>query len=88
MYMVHLLREGRTLRQDMQSVGLTDVPGWEGNMDFWWKAWEPIPTWVPCQEFDGGPEYDLWTVNWKLLHLPSILAICPATFGCTRRSVH
>jgi anaerobic selenocysteine-containing dehydrogenase len=80
MYMIQLLRVGRILRDNMQTAGLTTIPGWqEKDMDFWWKAFVPVPAWVPCAEFEGhNDEYDLWAFNWKT---PGFPFYCGDTYG-------
>jgi anaerobic selenocysteine-containing dehydrogenase len=63
-YMVELLRVAKTLKANMAKAGLTNVPGWK-NMDRYWQAYQAIPVWVPCPEFNAPPEYDVWALNWK-----------------------
>lgn len=77
MYFIQLLRVGRTLKKNIQTAGLSGVPGWK-NMDDFWKAFQAIPVWTPCPEFNPPPEYDMWAINWKT---PMGPFFCGDTYG-------
>ena len=78
MYMIQLLKVGQELRKNLEEASLDAVPGWEGDMDFFFQAFQPIPKWIPCPEFDAPAEYDLWALNWKTTLGPYY---CGDTYG-------
>lgn len=65
MYMRQMLIKGQELKQNIEAAGLKGVPGWENDMEFFWKAYVPVVDWVPGPELEAPPEYDLWAINWK-----------------------
>jgi len=80
LYMVHLLRVGRQLKENLAKAGLDTVPGWKKeDMDFWWKAFVPVPGWVDTTEYAAhNAEFDLWAFNWKT---PGFPFYCGDTYG-------
>lgn len=82
MYMTGLMRSGRKLKLDMEAAGLSVVPGWKPeDMDYFWKAYEPIPAWVETAQFAAhDAEFDLWAFNWKT---PGYPFYCGDTYGNT-----
>ena len=77
MYFVMLPRVANRLRQNLQKAGLPGIPGYDNQNDYW-KAYQPIPTWMPCPEFNAPAEYDMWAINWKT---PMAPFFCGDTFG-------
>ena len=70
MYMILLKQVREEMLKNLEDVGLDHIPGWEGQMDYWMKAWDPVPTWVPSREFDAPDEYDLNVINYKTVASP------------------
>ena len=54
----------------MKKAGLTRVPGWkQEDMEFFWKSYSPIITWVPSPHRTLAPAgYDLWVTPFKSQH--------------------
>lgn len=77
MYMIQLLRIGKQHRKNLEAAGLTGIPGWVDQNDYW-KAFVPIPVWTPCPELNPPPEYDMWAINWKT---PMAPFYCGDTYG-------
>ncbi len=66
MYLTENLRVRNELKKNLQAAGLDVIPGWETNMDDYWKAYDPIPSWFQCYENSKAPaEFDLYAINWK-----------------------
>jgi anaerobic selenocysteine-containing dehydrogenase len=66
MYLAENMRARNELQKNLKAAGLDGIPGWETNMDDYWKAYDPIPSWVQCYENSKAPaEYDLYAINWK-----------------------
>jgi anaerobic selenocysteine-containing dehydrogenase len=80
MYMVQLLRDGLQLKDNLKKAGLSTIPGWKPeDMDFFWKAYVPVPAWVETTEFSAhNAEFDLWAFNWKT---PGFPFYCGDTYG-------
>ena len=70
MYMILLKQVSDSLRKNIQEAGIDYVPGWKGKMDYWWKAWDPLPSWVPSRELIAPEEYDLNAFNFKTVAAP------------------
>lgn len=70
MYMVVLQEIEYSLRKNMKEARVSYIPGWQGMMDYWWKAWDPLPSWVPSRETSAPPEYDLNAINYKTVAAP------------------
>jgi anaerobic selenocysteine-containing dehydrogenase len=65
-YFMQLKVIGDQLRANMQKAGLTRVPGWkQEDMEYFWKSYTPIVTWVPNGQLNAPPEYDLWVTPFK-----------------------
>jgi anaerobic selenocysteine-containing dehydrogenase len=77
MYFVMLPRVAARLKQNLQKSGLPGIPGWTNQEDYW-KAFQPIPTWVPCHEFNAPADFDMWAINWKT---PMGPFYCGNTYG-------
>jgi anaerobic selenocysteine-containing dehydrogenase len=79
MYLTQNLRVRKELQKNMAEAGLDAIPGWETNMDDYWKAYDPIPSWFECYENSKAPaEYDLYAINWKT---PMAPFFCGDTYG-------
>lgn len=77
MYFVMLLRAANRLRENLQKAGLPGIPGYD-NQDDYWRAYQAIPSWIPCPEFNAPADYDLWAINWKT---PMGPFYCGDTYG-------
>jgi anaerobic selenocysteine-containing dehydrogenase len=77
MYFVMLPRVAQRLRDNLAKAGLSGIPGYD-NQDDYWKAYQAIPSWIPCPEFNAPAEYDLWAINWKT---PMAPFYCGNTYG-------
>ncbi|MCL1791629.1 MAG: molybdopterin-dependent oxidoreductase [Peptococcaceae bacterium] len=77
-YYISLLRNANRLKENLEAAGLSAVPGWEGDMEYFLEAFTPIPKWMTCPEFNPPPEYDMWAINWKT---PMAPFFCGDTFG-------
>jgi anaerobic selenocysteine-containing dehydrogenase len=77
MYFVQLPRVAARLKDNLQKAGLTGIPGWTDQSKYW-QAYQAIPSWIPCNEFDAPAEYDLWAINWKT---PMAPFFCGDTYG-------
>jgi anaerobic selenocysteine-containing dehydrogenase len=77
MYFVMLPRVAQRLRQNLQKAGLTGIPGYD-NQDDYWKAYQAIPTWIACPELNAPADYDMWAINWKT---PMAPFFCGDTYG-------
>ena len=77
MYFVMLPRVAARLKQNLAKSNIPGIPGWNNQDDFF-KAFAPIPSWVPCHEFNAPAEYDMWAINWKT---PMAPFYCGNTYG-------
>jgi anaerobic selenocysteine-containing dehydrogenase len=69
MYMMQLKVMGEQLKANMKAAGLTRVPGWkQEDMEFFWKSYSPIITWVPAPQNTAPAGYDLWVTPYKSQH--------------------
>lgn len=62
---------GRRLRDNLESVGLSTVPGWEFmDPDEFFSYYNPLPSWKNYSLFDTSAEYPLYVINWKISPRP------------------
>lgn len=79
MYLAENLRVRNELKKNLKAAGLNAIPGWESNMDDYWKAYDPVPSWFQCYENSKAPAgFDLYAINWKT---PMAPFFCGDTYG-------
>jgi anaerobic selenocysteine-containing dehydrogenase len=69
MYMVELPRLAKRLKDGMASSGMETLPGWP-DMEPFWAAYDPLPTWLPSPHQEGPEGFDLWLLNYKTQGFP------------------
>lgn len=79
MYLAENLRVRNELKKNLKAAGLTAIPGWESNMDDYWKAYDPVPSYFQCYENSkAAAGFDLYAINWKT---PMGPFFCGDTYG-------
>jgi anaerobic selenocysteine-containing dehydrogenase len=69
-YFEQTKKSGDTLRENLKKHNVK-IPGWkQEEMEDFFAYFEPIPHWIPNNEFDAPPEFDLWAANWKTNFMP------------------
>ncbi|MCJ7783821.1 MAG: molybdopterin-dependent oxidoreductase [Desulfobacterales bacterium] len=69
-YFEQTKKTGDTLRENLKKDNVK-IPGWrEEEMEDFFAYFKPIPHWIPNNELDAPPEFDLWVVNWKTSLMP------------------
>ncbi|MBW1802650.1 MAG: molybdopterin-dependent oxidoreductase [Deltaproteobacteria bacterium] len=62
-YFNRLKETGDTLKKNLEKHGITH-PGYKDDSEFF-KYFQPVPFWIPTDEFLAPEEYDLYVINWK-----------------------
>jgi anaerobic selenocysteine-containing dehydrogenase len=62
-YFNRLKETGDTLKKNLEKQGITH-PGYKDDSQFF-KFYQPVPFWIPNDESEAPPEYDLYVINWK-----------------------
>lgn len=79
MYLAENLRVRNELKKNLKAAGLDAIPGWETNMDDYWKAYDPVPSYFQCYENSkAAAGFDLCAINWKT---PMAPFFCGDTYG-------
>jgi len=69
-YFEQTKKTGDTLRENLKRDNVK-IPGWrKDETEDFFAYFEPIPRWIPNNELDAPPEFDLWVVNWKTSLMP------------------
>jgi len=69
-YFEQTKKTGDTLRENLKKDNVK-IPGWrKEEMEGFFAYFEAIPRWIPNNELDAPPEFDLWVVNWKTSLMP------------------
>jgi anaerobic selenocysteine-containing dehydrogenase len=69
-YFEQTKKTGDTLRENLERDNVK-IPGWrKDETEDFFAYFEPIPRWIPNNELDAPPEFDLWVVNWKTSLMP------------------
>jgi anaerobic selenocysteine-containing dehydrogenase len=69
MYMVELQRLAKRFREGLASSGMDGIPGWP-DMEPFWAAYDPLPTWLPSPHSTAPEGFDLWLLNYKTQGFP------------------
>lgn len=75
---------GRHFKANCEKWGV-EQPGWEGRMDEVFAEYTAVPEWHENYLTEGGDEFDLFCVNWKIS--PRILALGGADENAWLREV-